>query len=108
MAEICPVGVECYTSYRDKPMMLPGRPQIDIEIRLDRSNLLYVGYRIAQDQKSLLSCAYDGNVMTIERLFPHTAVIAGISEKEDHAYTERALKTRITHLVYCPATESRC
>ena len=31
-----------------------------------RSNLLYVGYRIAQDQKSLLSYSYDGNVMTID------------------------------------------
>jgi hypothetical protein len=31
-----------------------------------RSNLLYVGYRIAQDQKSLLSYSYNGNVMTID------------------------------------------
>jgi FAD/FMN-containing dehydrogenase len=31
-----------------------------------RSNLLYVGYRIAQDQKSLLSYSYDGPVMTID------------------------------------------
>ena len=31
-----------------------------------RSNLLYVGYRIAQDQKSLLSYSYDGAVMTID------------------------------------------
>lgn len=31
-----------------------------------RSNLLYVGYRIAQDQKSLLSYSYDGNVITID------------------------------------------
>lgn len=31
-----------------------------------RSNLLYVGYRIAQDQKSLLSYSWDGNVMTID------------------------------------------
>jgi FAD/FMN-containing dehydrogenase len=31
-----------------------------------RSNLLYVGYRIAQDQKSLLSYSYDGTVMTID------------------------------------------
>jgi len=31
-----------------------------------RSNLLYVGYRIAQDQKALLSYAYDGTVMTID------------------------------------------
>ena len=31
-----------------------------------RSNLLYVGYWIAQDQKSLLSYSYDGPVMTID------------------------------------------
>ena len=31
-----------------------------------RSNLLYVGYRIAQDQKSLLSYSWDGPVMTID------------------------------------------
>jgi len=31
-----------------------------------RSNLLYVGYRIAQDQNSLLSYSYDGPVMTID------------------------------------------
>jgi FAD/FMN-containing dehydrogenase len=31
-----------------------------------RSNLLYVGYRIAEDQKALLSYAYDGTVMTID------------------------------------------
>lgn len=31
-----------------------------------RSNLLYVGYRIAQDQKSLLSYSWDGTVMTID------------------------------------------
>lgn len=31
-----------------------------------RSNLLYVGYRIAQDQKALLSYSYDGNVMTLD------------------------------------------
>ena len=31
-----------------------------------RSNLLYVGYSIAQDQKSLLSYSYDGPVMTID------------------------------------------
>ncbi len=31
-----------------------------------RSNLLYVGYRIAQDQQSLLSYSYDGPVMTID------------------------------------------
>jgi len=31
-----------------------------------RSNLLYVGYRIAQDQKSLLSYSWNGNVMTID------------------------------------------
>jgi FAD/FMN-containing dehydrogenase len=31
-----------------------------------RSNLLYVGYRIAQDQQSLLSYSYDGTVMTID------------------------------------------
>ena len=31
-----------------------------------RSNLLYVGYRIAQDQQSLLSYSWDGNVMTID------------------------------------------
>ena len=31
-----------------------------------RSNLLYVGYRIAQDQRSLLSYSWDGNVMTID------------------------------------------
>jgi FAD/FMN-containing dehydrogenase len=31
-----------------------------------RSNLLYVGYYIAQDQQSLLSYAYNGNVMTID------------------------------------------
>jgi len=31
-----------------------------------RSNLLYVGYRIAQDQNSLLSYSYDGSVMTID------------------------------------------
>ncbi len=31
-----------------------------------RSNLLYVGYRIAQDDKSLLSYSYDGPVMTID------------------------------------------
>jgi hypothetical protein len=31
-----------------------------------RSNLLYVGHRIAQDQKSLLSYSFDGNVMTID------------------------------------------
>lgn len=31
-----------------------------------RSNLLYVGYSIAQDQTSLLSYSYDGPVMTID------------------------------------------
>jgi FAD/FMN-containing dehydrogenase len=31
-----------------------------------RSNLLYVGYRIAQDQQSLLSYSYDAPVMTID------------------------------------------
>ena len=31
-----------------------------------RSNLLCVGYRIAQDQKSLLSYSWNGNVMTID------------------------------------------
>jgi len=31
-----------------------------------RSDLLYVGYRIAQDQKALLSYSYDGAVMTID------------------------------------------
>ncbi|HZC43341.1 MAG TPA: FAD-linked oxidase, partial [Acidobacteriaceae bacterium] len=31
-----------------------------------RSNLLYVGYRIGQDQKSLLSYSWDGTVMTID------------------------------------------
>ena len=31
-----------------------------------RSNLLYVGYRIAQDDKALLSYSYDGTVMTID------------------------------------------
>ncbi len=31
-----------------------------------RSNLAYVGYRIAQDQNSLLSYSYDGTVMTID------------------------------------------
>jgi FAD/FMN-containing dehydrogenase len=31
-----------------------------------RSNLLYVGYRIAQDQKALLSYSFDGAVMTID------------------------------------------
>ncbi|MGA8087838.1 MAG: FAD-dependent oxidoreductase [Terracidiphilus sp.] len=31
-----------------------------------RSNLLYVGYRIAQDQKAFLSYAYGGTVMTID------------------------------------------
>jgi hypothetical protein len=28
--------------------------------------MLYVGYRIAQDQNSLLSYSYDGNVMTMD------------------------------------------
>jgi len=31
-----------------------------------RSNLLYVGYRIAQDRQSLLSYSWDGTVMTID------------------------------------------
>lgn len=31
-----------------------------------RSNLLYVGYRIAQDQKALLSYSFDDTVMTID------------------------------------------
>ncbi len=31
-----------------------------------RSNLAYVGYRIAQDQKALFSYSYDGPVMTID------------------------------------------
>jgi FAD/FMN-containing dehydrogenase len=31
-----------------------------------RTNMLHVGYRIAQDQKSLLSYSFDGNVMTID------------------------------------------
>ena len=31
-----------------------------------RSNLLYVGYRIAQDRQSLLSYSFDGGVMTID------------------------------------------
>jgi hypothetical protein len=31
-----------------------------------RSDLLYVGYRIAQDQKALLSYSFDGTVMTID------------------------------------------
>src|ERR1700683_1399638 len=32
----------------------------------DRVNMLYVGYRVAQDQNSLLSYSYDGNVMTMD------------------------------------------
>jgi hypothetical protein len=31
-----------------------------------RNNMLYVGYRIAQDQKALLSYSFDGPVMTID------------------------------------------
>ncbi len=31
-----------------------------------RTNMLHVGYRIAKDQKSLLSYSYDGTVMTID------------------------------------------
>jgi hypothetical protein len=31
-----------------------------------RSDLLYVGYFISQDQQALLSYSYDGNVMTID------------------------------------------
>lgn len=31
-----------------------------------RTNMLHVGYRIAQDQKSLLSYSWNGNVMTID------------------------------------------
>jgi len=31
-----------------------------------RINMLFVGYRIAQDQNSLLSYSYDGNMMTID------------------------------------------
>lgn len=31
-----------------------------------RSNLIYVGYRIAKDQQALFSYSYDGNVMTID------------------------------------------
>ncbi|MCU1234706.1 MAG: linked oxidase domain protein [Candidatus Solibacter sp.] len=31
-----------------------------------RNNMLYVGYRIFQDRKSLLSYSWDGNVMTID------------------------------------------
>lgn len=31
-----------------------------------RSNLLYVGYRIAKDQQSLLSYSFHGNVMTLD------------------------------------------
>jgi hypothetical protein len=31
-----------------------------------RTNLLFVGYRILKDQKSLLSYSYEGNVMTID------------------------------------------
>lgn len=31
-----------------------------------RTNLLYVGYRISKDQKSLFSYSYDGDVMTID------------------------------------------
>jgi FAD/FMN-containing dehydrogenase len=31
-----------------------------------RTNLLYVGYRIAADQKSLFSYSYNGNVMTLD------------------------------------------
>ncbi len=31
-----------------------------------RTNLLFVGYRIAQDQQSLLSYSYDGTVMTLD------------------------------------------
>jgi FAD/FMN-containing dehydrogenase len=31
-----------------------------------RSNLLYVGYRIAKDQKALLSYSFDGTVMTLD------------------------------------------
>ena len=31
-----------------------------------RTNMLHVGYRIAEDQKSLLSYSFDGNVMTID------------------------------------------
>jgi FAD/FMN-containing dehydrogenase len=31
-----------------------------------RNNMLYVGYRILKDQQSLLSYAWDGNVMTID------------------------------------------
>ena len=31
-----------------------------------RVNMLYVGYRVAQDQSSLLSYSYDGNVMTMD------------------------------------------
>jgi FAD/FMN-containing dehydrogenase len=31
-----------------------------------RTNMIHVGYRIAKDQRSLLSYSYDGNVMTID------------------------------------------
>src|SRR5260370_27586982 len=31
-----------------------------------RSNMVNVGYRIAQDQQSLLSYSYDGTVMTVD------------------------------------------
>jgi len=31
-----------------------------------RANVIHVGYRVLQDQKSLLSYSYDGNVMTID------------------------------------------
>ena len=31
-----------------------------------RTNMLYVGYRVAEDQNSLLSYSWDGNVMTID------------------------------------------
>ena len=31
-----------------------------------RTNMLHVGYRIAQDQRSILSYSYEGNVMTID------------------------------------------
>jgi hypothetical protein len=31
-----------------------------------RTNMLSVGYRVAKDQKSLLSYSYDGNAMTVD------------------------------------------
>ncbi len=46
-----------------------------------RTNMLNVGYWIAQDQSSLLSYSYDGPVMTIDPVSTGNPGLAGVSDR---------------------------